>query len=432
MEKTFMDELDRNIFPYVEYPGYPFRYPTHLPLIVSRKQIEELRRVSGALYHIFAKAVKRAQDCGDDFMDAMEIPAGLRKYLHQGNAMKDLPTWISRFDYVIDEKTGQIRMVEINADTPCAEIEAYYANGVAGRYFGKENPNAFEMNGLRSFMLDVYLRCCGNMNSRELEEHPILFSCFDDYIEDLGTTKFLMNAMKEAVPEDVRSHILFESFYRLAVMEDGSPALPDGRKVSFLYRMHPMEILIEERADQDGSSLGELMMDGYINHRFHMMNPPESIIMQSKAFQALLYALMEEHAFFNEKEQEIIRTYIPECFFQRDFRLEGKDKNSLWIRKPVWGREGRGIDIINGNGETVYRKKVEEEEDIVCRNSESCLIQQYIPQQKIVTKTDVGIMEGYVTLSCFMLGDRPSAVYARFSDEKIAGNEAYWIPVLYE
>lgn len=142
------------------------------------------------------------------------------------------------------------------------------------------------------------------MSSRQLEEHPILFSCFHDYIEDLGTTRFLMNAMKEAVPEDVRSHILFESFYNLAVMEDGSLALPDGRTVSFLYRMHPMEILIEEKADQDGSSLGELMMEGYGAGRFHMMNPPESIIMQSKGFQALLYALMEDHAFFSEKNRK--------------------------------------------------------------------------------------------------------------------------------
>ena len=431
MEKTFMDNLDRNIFPYVEYPGYPFRYPTHLPLIVTRKQIEEVRQVSGALYGIFAKAVRRAMECSDSFMDDMEIPEKLRKYLHGGNAMKDLPTWISRFDYVIDEKTGAIHMVEINADTPCAEIEAYYANGVAARYFGKENPNAFEMNGLRSFLLDVYLRCCGHMSGRQLEEHPILFSCFHDYIEDMGTTRFLMNAMKEAVPEDVRSHILFESFYNLAVMEDGSLALPDGRTVSFLYRMHPMEILIEEKADQDGSSLGELMMEGYGAGRFHMMNPPESIIMQSKGFQALLYALMEDHAFFSEKEREIIRTYIPPCFFQRDFRPDEKSP-SQWIRKPIWGREGRGIDIINEKGEILYRKEVEDPEDVVCRDSESSLVHQFIPQQKIVTKTDVGILEGYVTLSCFMLGDRPSAIYARFSEEKIAGNEAYWIPVLYE
>ena len=75
----------------MEYPGYPFRYPTHLPLIVKRKQIEEVRRVSGELYRIFAKAVKRAMECDDSFMDDMEIPEKLREYLHGGNAMKDLP-----------------------------------------------------------------------------------------------------------------------------------------------------------------------------------------------------------------------------------------------------------------------------------------------------------------------------------------------------
>ena len=56
MEKTYMDDIDRTIFPYVEYPGYPFRYPTHLPLVIEKKQADLLRRVSAALYAIFAKA----------------------------------------------------------------------------------------------------------------------------------------------------------------------------------------------------------------------------------------------------------------------------------------------------------------------------------------------------------------------------------------
>lgn len=193
------------------------------------------------------------------------------------------------------------------------------------------------------------------MSSRQLEEHPILFSCFHDYIEDMGTTRFLMNAMKEAVPDDVRSHILFESFYNLAVMEDGSLALPDGRTVSFLYRMHPMEILIEEKADQDGSSLGELMMEGYGAGRFHMMNPPESIIMQSKGFQALLYALMEDHAFSRKRTGNRQDLYSA-LLFQRDFRPDEKSP-SQWIRKPIWGREGRGIDIINEKGRSCIGKK---------------------------------------------------------------------------
>lgn len=431
MEKNYMDQLDRNIFPYVEYPGYPFRYPTHLPLIVDHRQVDEIRRASGDLFRIFVKAVERVKELPGAILDDMEIPKHLQNYLHSGNAMHDLPTWLSRFDYVVD-LSGAIHMVEINADTPCAEIEAYYANRVAARYFGKTDPNSFEMNHLRSFLLDVYLRCAGTMSAEELGSHPILFSCFHDYIEDYGTTQFLMNAMKEAVPEDEREHILFETFYNLAVMPDGSVALPDGRTVSFLYRMHPMEILMEETADQDGSSLCELMMKGYVNHKFHMMNPPECIIMQSKGFQALLYALMEEDSsFFNTGEKEKIRKYIPECYFQRDFDMKQFAEDSEWIRKPIWGREGRGIEIINGKGEILSTKNVEDPEEIICRESDSSLVQRFVPQQKVVTKTDVGILEGYITLSCFMLGDSPSAIYARFSEEKIAGTEAYWIPVLY-
>lgn len=67
MEKTYMDDIDRTIFPYVEYPGYPFRYPTHLPLVIEKKQADLLRRVSAALYAIFAKAVRRFQAQSDEF-----------------------------------------------------------------------------------------------------------------------------------------------------------------------------------------------------------------------------------------------------------------------------------------------------------------------------------------------------------------------------
>ena len=116
-------------------------------------------------------------------------------------------------------------------------------------------------------------------------------SMFDEMTDVLGRMKDLstqaangtynsddLQAMQDAIDPSMRDTIVFESFYHLAVMEDGSLALPDGRTVSFLYRMHPMEILIEETADQDASSLGELLMDGYKAGKFHMMNPPESLI----------------------------------------------------------------------------------------------------------------------------------------------------------
>ena len=76
----------------------------------------------------------------------MDMPENLIPYLHRGNPLC-LPTWLSRFDFVLDDRE-QLRMVEINADTPCFLIESYYANGVAARYFDKVDPNIDAYNEL--------------------------------------------------------------------------------------------------------------------------------------------------------------------------------------------------------------------------------------------------------------------------------------------
>lgn len=58
----------------------------------------------------------------------MEIPEKLWPYLGIWNPL-GLPTWLSRFDFVYDDR-HKLHMVEINSDTPCAVIEAFYGNGV--------------------------------------------------------------------------------------------------------------------------------------------------------------------------------------------------------------------------------------------------------------------------------------------------------------
>lgn len=431
--KTYIDLLDRNIFPYVEYPGYDARYPTHSPLAVQPAYVATIRRVSAALFALFTKVTRIFQECPDEFFDDMEIPAAMRPYLRRGNSMDNIPTWLSRFDFVIDAHTGQIQMVEINADTPCAFIEAYYANGVAADFFQKENPNRDEYEKLKQWLYDVFQRTCGLKSRTYLQNHPVLFSCFHDYIEDYGTTLFLMRAMQEAVGPVLAAAITFESFYNLAILPDGRIMLPDSRTPSFIYRLHPMELLIEERADDDGSSLGNLLMKGYMDGKFQMMNPPEAIIMQSKGFQALVYALMKcQPTLFTPAEVDLIRNYIPACYFQRDFSYVTAPQGTQWIQKPIWGREGRGIHVLNEAEQCILRKEVADPEDIVCRDSKTYVVQQFVRQPTVEAQTDAGLLTGYLTLSCFMLGRTPSALYARFSPEEIAGTEAYWLPVIYE
>ena len=119
-----------------------------------------------------------------------------------------------------------------------------------------------------------------------LPKDPFVFSCFHDYFEDYGTTQFLMNELKSACPEaDTR----FLSFYDMKIDDDGIP-LADGSHATLLYRLHPMELLIDEQTPDD-EPLGEMFLDLYEENTFALFNPPESIILQNKSFMSLVYAL---------------------------------------------------------------------------------------------------------------------------------------------
>ena len=153
--------------------------------------------------------------------------------------------------------------------------------------------------------------------------------------------------------------------------------------------------------------------------------------MQSKAFQALVWALNNQPAgvtpVFSAEESEIIDRYMLPSYFARDFVQEKIAPDTGWIKKPIWGREGAGIEVLDSNG-VRFGKEVDTE-DIVRRDSRDSMYQFFVEQQPCEADTDSGRLTGYKTLSCFMLGKNPSALYARFSPDQIAGTEAYWLPL---
>ena len=434
----WIDKLDRNIFNFVEYPGFDYRYPTIEGTPVSYAEVREMREASEKLYNIFAKTTKVFQRCSDSFIELMEIPPLMQKYLRASNVL-NMPTWLSRFDFV--KTDNGLKMVEINADTPCALVESYYANGVFCAEAGKDNPNANCYEGLKNFLLNifnsVYHPRIDLASGRFTADHPFVFACFHDYIEDYGTTMFLKNAMEEAIgtlyPEGT---VCFVSFYDLKVRDDGKILLPDGRTAGAIYRLHPMELLIEETAD-DGSSLGEAFMDGYVQGKFEMMNPPEAIIMQSKGFQALVWALSHSPSYskvFTADEIETINRYMLPTYFEQDFyaAVNESSPNKLFIRKPIWGREGKGIAVVDCRGNICQEKHPLDPEEIVAHESKTNIYQDFVATESHKLLTDEGRIPGYYTWSCFMLGDRASAVYTRFSPEQVAGTEAYWSPLYLE
>ena len=421
--KTYIDELDRNIFPFVQYADFADRYPARTAQAFARDFYDELRAVSGGLYSVFKKTTEVFQQAPYDFARAMDMPENLLPYLYIPNTFAE-PTWLSRFDFVLD-KRGRPKMVEINADTPCFFIESYYANGVAAKYMGKEDANAGAMENLRRFLKQVYDSSC--VNTENCQSGPFVFSCFDDYKEDYGTTLFLKHTRESVVPNgDIR----FLSFYDLEIDENGI-VLPDDSHAAGLYRLHPMEILIDEETEA-GEPLGAMFLDLYEKHCFSMMNPPEAIIPQNKSFMALVWALAQTERFFTRSERDLVECYLTPSYFEDDFASLA---DGTYVRKDIWGREGVNIKIIEKtgtSGRTVAEKYVEHKDEVVRRPGTKGMYQQYIRQPHFTHTADSGTLEGFLTLSCFMLFDRPSAVGARFSPEAISGIEAYFVPLVVE
>lgn len=424
--QSYIDGLDPAIFSFIQYEDYADRYPTLTAQEFPASFYEELRFASARLFQIFAKAALVFQQAPDDFARDMDMPEALLPYLRVPNLF-GLPTWLSRFDFVLDE-AGRIHMVELNADTPCFLIESYYANGIAAKWFSRHDPNAGEMDALRHFLMRLHDTLCPptvDLASRRFCRRPFVFSCFADCPEDLATTRFLQRLMAEGCPQgDIR----FLSFYDMEIDAAGIP-LADGAHAAALYRLHPLEILIDEKTSA-GEPLGQMFLDLYQEGRFALFNPPEAVILQNKSFMALVYALYRANQFFTVEEREVLGRYLTPSYFEAD---EEALADGEYVYKEIWGREGRNVCVLQKRGakyERLIEKLVDRYDEIICRESAKAMYQAFIRQKRFRHRVDSGEKEGYLTFSCFMLFGQPSAIGCRFSPEAIAGTEAYFLPLL--
>ena len=120
----------------------------------------------------------------------------------------------------------------------------------------------------------------------------------------------------------------------------GDPSLP----VDVLYRLHALEILAEDR-DDDGYPTGAHALELIARRRVAVINPPGALLSQTKAMQALIWALHEAGEFFDPEEHRIIETYMLPTYLENRFR------GIPHVTKPIFGREGAGVTLYDASGD---------------------------------------------------------------------------------
>ena len=229
-----------------------------------------------------------------------------------------------RFDLAGGLDGKPIKLIEFNADTPTSLFEATILQWALLKQNDMNEQEQF--NSIYESLMDNFKRLITLDESVEgFEEYykgwKILFSSIAGNDEDEITTRLLEHIAKEAGFETAFSYI-----DEIEFSEDG--IFKEGVNYEYLFKLIPWEnIAIEE------GELAMLLSQIMKNKKAIILNPAYTLLFQSKGILKVLWELYPNHPLL----------------------LETSDKplaNKKCVRKPVFGREGANVAIIEANGET--------------------------------------------------------------------------------
>lgn len=381
-KNNWVDDIDRDIIPYIKEPEWKYSYPTKTAISISKEEKEYVENKAKIIFNAMNKTVK----CVRNLPEFEKFNFIASKF--------DCTAHLARMDFVKD-MNNNFYLVEINADTPCAIPESFYGNFV----YTQDKETQERVN---SELANVFARL-----STSIDDF-FVFAANKEYQEDWYNAKYLHENLKRYSP---RINSALASLKDLEVFDDG--VYLSGKKIDILYRLHPVEMLMEDVSD-DGYPVGRKLIELHNEGKVILVNSPEAIIMQDKRLFAIMTNFDNRFGFYTREELLAIYRMIP--LTSTDKRLNLSEKV---VAKPIYGREGYGISVFN----KFETHTIEDKDD-------EYIYQRYIEQPTVEAETVEGDkLTGYVTYSVFLLNGEPTAWYARFSPKEICDEEALWIPI---
>ncbi|MDA2230960.1 glutathionylspermidine synthase family protein [Bacillus cereus group sp. Bc227] len=311
-------------------------------------------------------------------------------------------SYFTRFDFIVNN--GEIKLIEINADTPTGYLEPSVANQVLCDHHNVINPNCLEEKLHKAWNKII--------TDYQLKPNDLIhFTSYDWHEEDFQTVKFIQQHCPQ--PND------YVGIQSIVVKDDGLYT-PDGIKIEYLYRLYPLEYLLDDK-DSSGKRIGLMFLDHIANGRVKIINPPSAFLIQNKGVLALIWQLHEHNQWFTEQEHAIIEKYFLPTYFSKD-RFEENDID--YVKKATLGREGGGVSIINQGKEVAADKTP-------YYDQQHKIYQKYIEMPDCTIDTWDGEYTGKLLIGSHLIGGEAAGLFLRVG-EKITGNLSMFIGITTE
>ncbi|WP_243385259.1 glutathionylspermidine synthase family protein [Bacillus kexueae] len=368
-------------------------------------ELNDIRIATERVGKIYAKTAKILRRSDDETLMQLDFPKEVIPFIRQ--RILPVESVIARCDFIMTDEG--LKLIELNSDTPTFIKECFHVNQKVTDYFDVENPNA----GCESMLKrSVEKAIKESIVKLKLTEPNIVFTSHDDHIEDKWTTQYLQ--------ELVSFPSTYVPLHELSIRKGEGLYDHHGRKIDVLYRQtYPLEhLLLDEdpiTKEKVGIQLLELVQTG----RLAIINPISAFLLQSKAVQAVIWGLHEQHHhFFTETEHQWIHTYFLPTYLDDTPFLE---KGIPYVKKPSFGREGDTVEIYEG-------RKIRLGDSHKTYKDSLPVYQSYVPLPKKLLQTTNGKQECHLLVGSFLINAEPSAIGFR-AGGPITDNAAYFLPV---
>jgi len=299
-------------------------------VVITPQEAEAYYQATNELYDMFVEAGEYVIE--NDLFHEVGIPFNLIELIKE--------TWESdvhwhlygRFDLAGGIDGKPIKLIEFNADTPTALIEKAVVQWALLKQNGLEEEAQFNFvyEALRDNFKRVVTLQEDVSNFEELYDGwKFLFSSIAGSDEEENTVRLMQHIATEVGYDTEFAYVDEIDF-------DENGIFYNDEKFELWFKLIPWEDIAIQEPD-----LAVLLTQIVKNKEAIIFNPAYTLMFQSKGFLKILWDLYPNHPLLLETSFE---------------PLEGKKQ----VKKPIFGREGGDVAILDENGETIEEQRAKE------------------------------------------------------------------------
>lgn len=367
-DETILDNGEK-VHYWNEHAAYAFTYDevTHLENVT-----EELHKMSVETARFLAEEQKNP-----DSPFLLNIPDYAVEYATESLNRNDIDVY-GRFDFVY--RGGEVKMLEYNADTPTGLVEASI---VQWNWLEEVFPEHDQWNSIHETLIDRWAR----VKMTHGDKGPLYFAHteLDDSGEDLMTTAYMRDCAEQAGWETLAlsmSEIGYDS-------EDNTFVDLRDQEIKNLFKLYPWEDMMNEAF---GKATAEIAPE--------WIQPAWTMFLSTKVLNAAMWHLYPGH-------ENLLKTIVGNPGGMTEF-----------VKKPIHGREGDGIDFYIGGVKSVTSKHHR-------WGSEGYVYQDLYPLPNF---QDSKGRDNHAVLGCWTVGGESVGVGIRESDGLITDAYCRFVP----